>query len=192
MGLPDKGLFMTFSDIATIAVASRAAILGSCGLCTRPQATLSAAVAVTQGAGTVATFDICEYCERALRRLEAVTPGPSRFAVGAAFTEPGPVVPSGLSDVSGPEMLVQEFTQQIQDGDGALYTPVAVGAQRVDGTWTAWLEFREMGGARVLRTNRETTQPNWTTIVYWASGLQPSYLEGAFRRAARPHAVRIP
>jgi hypothetical protein len=182
---------MTISDISTIAVAARPAVLGSCGLCARPQGPLTAAVVVTQGAGTVASFDVCEYCERALRRLEAVTPGPARIAAGAAFVEPGPVVPSGLSDVAGPETLIQEFAQPIQDGDGALYMPVAVGAQRVDGTWTAWLEFREMGGARVLRTNRETTQPNFTTVAYWASGLQPSYLEGAFRRAARPHTVRL-
>jgi hypothetical protein len=76
--------------------------------------------------------------------------------------------------------------------DGALYQPVALGAERGDGTWAGWLEFREIGGTRVLRTNRETTQPNRGALAYWASGLHASYLEGAFARAVWPHAVRLP
>jgi hypothetical protein len=183
---------MTNLDICTIALASQPAVLGACGLCMRPQATLPAAVIVTQGAGTVARFDVCDYCERALRRLEAVTPGPARIAAGAAFTDPGPVAPSLAEEFTAVDVPIQEYAQPVQAGDGALYMPLAVGAERADGTWTGWLEFREVGGTRVLRTNRETTQPNRETLAYWASGLQPSYFEGAFRRAARPHTVRIP
>src|SRR5205814_6429032 len=41
------------------------------------------------------------------------------------------------------------------------------------------------GRGPVLRTDRETTQPNRAAIAYWASGLEPVYLEGAFDRARR-------
>jgi hypothetical protein len=34
-----------------------------------------------------------------------------------------------------------------------------------------------------VRSGRETTQPNRTDTVYWATGLTPVYLEGALRRA---------
>ena len=44
----------------------------------------------------------------------------------------------------------------------------------------------------VLRTNQETSQPNQGALAYWASGLQASYLEGAFKRAVRPHTLRVP
>ena len=37
--------------------------------------------------------------------------------------------------------------------------------------------------APVLRTERETTQPNRGAVAYWADGLEPIYLEGAFNRA---------
>ncbi len=35
---------------------------------------------------------------------------------------------------------------------------------------------------RVLRSARETTQPNLTDLEYWATGLTPVYLEGALER----------
>jgi hypothetical protein len=35
----------------------------------------------------------------------------------------------------------------------------------------------------VLRTDQETSQPNRAAIEYWANGLEPIYLEGAFARA---------
>jgi hypothetical protein len=182
---------MTVGDFSTITVAAQPALLGACGLCARPGGGLPAAVAVTHGGGTVARFDVCEFCDRALRRLQAVTPGFARLAVGGSVGEPGrEALP--VDDFVGPTVPIQEFQQPIQDGDGALYQPVVVGVQRGDGTWAGWLEFREVGGVRVLRTNRETTQPNQGALAYWASGLQPSYIEGAFRRAARPHTVNVP
>src|SRR6266487_2760918 len=54
------------------------------------------------------------------------------------------------------------------------------------GMWFGWLEFVSADGrGPVLRTDRETTQPNRAAIDYWASGLGPVYLEGAFERARR-------
>jgi hypothetical protein len=59
------------------------------------------------------------------------------------------------------------------------------GRQRADGTWEGWTEFDPQDGSPVLRTPRETTQPNRPDLEYWASGLTPVYLEGALRRAVQ-------
>jgi hypothetical protein len=59
------------------------------------------------------------------------------------------------------------------------------GRQRADGTWEGWTEFDPHDGSPVLRSPRETTQPNRPDLEYWASGLTPVYLEGALRRAVQ-------
>jgi hypothetical protein len=41
-----------------------------------------------------------------------------------------------------------------------------------------------------VRTARETTQPNRTDLLYWASGLTAVYLEGALTRALSPSRVK--
>jgi hypothetical protein len=182
---------MATTDLSTISVSAEPAMLGDCGLCARQAAGVNAAVVVSHGMGVVARFDVCEFCERALRRLEATTPGYARIVVQAASSVHA-VEPLPVDELVGPTLPLFEFANPIQDGDGALYLPVVVGVQRGDGTWAGWIEFREVGGVRVLRTNRETTQPSQGALTYWASGLQPSYIEGAFRRARRPHTVRVP
>ena len=58
-----------------------------------------------------------------------------------------------------------------------------------DGKWQAWLEFVPFGGGPALRSGRETTQPNRTDTVYWATGLTAVYLEGALQRALNPVVV---
>ena len=78
-----------------------------------------------------------------------------------------------------------EFANSFQSADGALFRPRVYGAEREDGTWIGWLEFAALGGNTLLRTDRETTQPDRAALVYWATGLQPSYLEGALERAIR-------
>ncbi len=62
-----------------------------------------------------------------------------------------------------------------------VYTAAARGSLRADGKWEGWLEFTSSGG-HVLRTPRETTQPNRDDLSYWASGISPIYLEGALAR----------
>jgi hypothetical protein len=57
------------------------------------------------------------------------------------------------------------------------------GAQRHDGRWEGWLRFIPPDGRGILSTSRETTQPNRQALIYWATGLEPVYLEGAFERA---------
>jgi hypothetical protein len=65
-----------------------------------------------------------------------------------------------------------------------MYDARAVGAERPDGLWQAWIEFSpEAEGTEVIATSRETTQPNRADTVYWATGLTGVYLEGALVRA---------
>jgi len=54
--------------------------------------------------------------------------------------------------------------------------------------WEGWIEF-EGPAAEVLRTERETTQPNRDALIYWASGLSATYLEGAVARASNRSAI---
>jgi len=55
--------------------------------------------------------------------------------------------------------------------------------EKPDGTLAGWLEFHPTKRRSVLRTEQETSQPNRIAVEYWASGLEPIYLEGAFARA---------
>ena len=55
-----------------------------------------------------------------------------------------------------------------------------------DTLWQGWLEFEPLDGGETLRSPRETTQPNRTDSVYWATGLSPVYIEGALQRALNP------
>jgi hypothetical protein len=70
--------------------------------------------------------------------------------------------------------------------DGRVYTAQACGRERQDGMWEGWLEFVPDDGSIVLRSGRETTQPNLTALEYWATGLTPVYLEGALERTVTP------
>jgi len=82
--------------------------------------------------------------------------------------------------------FVQEFSTHIAGDDGIRYAARAYAEERADGTWTGWIEFHPAdGGGEALKTGQETSQPNRMTIEYWASGLEPIYLEGAFVRAQR-------
>lgn len=69
------------------------------------------------------------------------------------------------------------------------YAAKACARQRRDGLWEGWIEFENAVSGRVLRTPRETTQPNLADITYWATGLTNTYLEGALERAI-PHISR--
>jgi hypothetical protein len=85
--------------------------------------------------------------------------------------------------------FVQEYTHQLTGENGVAYNVCACGEPRADGTWEGWIEFRPSDGTRpILRTDRETSQPDKPALAYWASGLEPLYFEGAFARA-RPARV---
>jgi hypothetical protein len=83
------------------------------------------------------------------------------------------------------EVLV-EFSEPVLDKDGITYTARACGAETANGHWQGWVEFVPMNGGDVVRSGRETTQPNRIDTVYWATGLTPVYLEGALERALKP------
>jgi hypothetical protein len=81
--------------------------------------------------------------------------------------------------------LIHEFTSEVADADGHLYTARAIGRQRQARTvWEGWFEFAPLGGRGIVRRGQvETTQPNREALAYWASGIEPVYLEGALARA---------
>jgi hypothetical protein len=74
--------------------------------------------------------------------------------------------------------------------NGAPYTAQVAG--RPEGhVWEGWIEFAARDGSDRLRTPRETTQPDRAALVYWATGLSGTYLEGALRRALEPPPRRV-
>jgi hypothetical protein len=80
--------------------------------------------------------------------------------------------------------LVYEFVEAVRGPDQTLYVARVYGQPREDGTWEGWLEFSNPLTS-TLRTDRETTQSNLDQLTYWATGLQPTYLDGALTRALR-------
>jgi hypothetical protein len=83
------------------------------------------------------------------------------------------------------EVLV-EFTDPVETEDGMRYIARACGAPADgNGLWHGWIEFIPTTGGEVLRSPRETTQPNRQDTLYWATGLTAVYLEGALNRARR-------
>jgi len=73
--------------------------------------------------------------------------------------------------------IVHEFSERIGEYD------VRAFAERRDNVWIGWLEFRPSGGGKSLKTGEETSQPSKEAVTYWATGLEPIYLEGALERA---------
>lgn len=89
------------------------------------------------------------------------------------------------------ERLV-EFQAAVVDDEGRRYTAAAYGAAASDGLWEGWIEFTPVDGGQALRTGWETRQPDRSDLAYWATGLTPSYLEGALDRALRANSRGAP
>lgn len=83
------------------------------------------------------------------------------------------------------EVLVR-YSDRITGSDGVTYSAQACGREMPDGRWEGWLEFLSLDGASVLRSPRETTQPNRADTAYWATGISAVYLEGALERCLDP------
>ncbi len=81
--------------------------------------------------------------------------------------------------------LVQTLREVVRDPEGRAYAVSVHALERIDGVWETWLEFQGLGRGVSLRTRRESEQPDRRGVVSWASGLQPSYLDGALLRATR-------
>jgi hypothetical protein len=80
--------------------------------------------------------------------------------------------------------LIHEHPAHVKGEGGTTYIVRIYAQERTDGTWEGWLEFHPTDERKqVLRTEQETSQPNRTAIEYWALGLEPIYLDGAFARA---------
>jgi|SRR5437667_10986375 len=80
--------------------------------------------------------------------------------------------------------LFHTFAARVRGPTGTTYEARAYGAQRKDGTWSGWLQFHPVGhDGPELRTDQETSQPDHKAVEYWASGLEPIYLDGALQRA---------
>jgi hypothetical protein len=84
------------------------------------------------------------------------------------------------------------FNDRFPGADGTIYLARACGREMSDGRWEGWVEFESADGSAVVRSGRETTQPNRTDAAYWATGLTPVYLEGALDRALQPARAPVP
>ena len=84
------------------------------------------------------------------------------------------------------------FDTPVTHRGGRQYIAQACGRERDNGQWEAWLEFEDVETGEIVRSERETTQPNKKDAVYWATGLTPVYLEGALDRILHPPRVRPP
>jgi hypothetical protein len=80
--------------------------------------------------------------------------------------------------------LVHEREVELRDSEGTLYDTARIYANpNGRTTWAGWVEFVPEGGGTPVRTGPETTQSNVEGVAYWATGLQPTYFEGALARA---------
>jgi hypothetical protein len=82
------------------------------------------------------------------------------------------------------KVLVQLETP-VQDPQGRVFT-VRICGRPAGNLWEGWIEFHPNDDGPVLRTPRETEQPNEADLEYWATGLTVPYLEGAMDRALHP------
>jgi hypothetical protein len=86
--------------------------------------------------------------------------------------------------------VLQQFEILVLSSEGRAYRAQACGAETRYGTWEGWVEFLPVDGGPPVRSPRETTQPNRVDTAYWASGLSPTYLEGALVRALHEAEVK--
>jgi hypothetical protein len=93
---------------------------------------------------------------------------------------------SGLLQFPHVERVLLTYSTTLATPGGRTYRPRACGRERPDGTWEGWLEFLPDDATPILRSERETSQPNLVDLEYWATGVTPVYLEGALERTLTP------
>ena len=86
--------------------------------------------------------------------------------------------------------FIQQYPYVLKTLRGDQYVGRVYADRQPGGLWEAWLVFFSLTTRAVLATDRETTQGKREHVVYWASGLSPTYLQGALERALdlRPEA----
>ncbi len=90
-----------------------------------------------------------------------------------------------------PDEVLLEFESRVESPDGKMWKARARGRPLQANLWEGWIEFERTDGSASIRSPRETTQPNREHLVYWATGLEPLFLEGSLQRAlAAPQFAR--
>lgn len=171
----------------TLSVLGHEAAIGTCELCIQPDAQLTDTVSVQRRGRSLAVFAACDRCGRAVRRLAALI-GPSSAVVAAEVASTPATLPQPKDLEPRPASgahLVHTFGEQLLVSNGQRYTVRVYGSGRDDGTWVAWLSFLDPLTGEARQTGPESTQSNLAGVSYWATGLEPTYLEGAFARARR-------
>jgi hypothetical protein len=79
--------------------------------------------------------------------------------------------------------ITHEYADVLESRDAKCYRARVTGRIRSDGMWEGWIEFVDLAEDERLRTDIETMQSSERAFRYWAAGIGPAYLEGAFRRA---------
>lgn len=79
--------------------------------------------------------------------------------------------------------FVQQYTPILVGPTGERYVAQAYMDRQPGGLWEAWLVFFSLETGAALATDRETTQSTREHIIYWATGLGETYLQGALERA---------
>jgi hypothetical protein len=189
---PDRGTIM-LTEPAHVSTVSTVAVTGVCELCATGAVELTAAVLVQHSRGGRVRLAACDRCARAVRRVAAAageqayfSSEPAEMAIpkrASRCTRPSLAekIVERVVEVVAPEVMY-EYPEHIRDTDGTEYIVRAYGAPRLDGIWEGWVEFLDISADVVRRTDIETTQSNMEDLVYWATGLEGTYFEGAFRR----------
>ena len=86
--------------------------------------------------------------------------------------------------------VTHDYADVLESLDAKCYRASATARIRSNGMCEGWIEFVDLAGNERLRTDIETVQSNERAFRYWAAGVGPAYLEGAFRRATSRAADR--
>jgi hypothetical protein len=78
---------------------------------------------------------------------------------------------------------VRQYTSILRGPTGEAYVARAYMDRQPGGLWEAWLVFFSLSTGAAIATDRETTQGKREHVLYWATGLGPTYLQGALERA---------
>jgi hypothetical protein len=86
--------------------------------------------------------------------------------------------------------FVRQYTAILKGPTGETFVARAYTDRQTGGLWEGWLVFFSLTTGAALATDRETTQGKREHVLYWATGLGPTYLQGALERALdlRPEA----
>jgi hypothetical protein len=87
--------------------------------------------------------------------------------------------------------FIQQYSPILAAPSGERYVAQAYMDQQPGDLWEAWLVFFSLTSGAAIATDRETTQSTREHILYWATGLTETYLQGALERALdlRPEAL---